>query len=43
MGTNQPTNNRRIKNWMRKIGITGFLFFLVKGVAWLAITYLVIK
>jgi len=29
--------------WIRKLGVVGFLFFLVKGLAWLAITYFIIR
>jgi hypothetical protein len=31
------------KTWLKKIGIWGFLFFLVKGLVWLAIGYWVIS
>jgi len=27
--------------WLKAIGITGFLFFLIKGLAWLALFWLV--
>ncbi|HMX39392.1 MAG TPA: hypothetical protein PK971_09915 [Saprospiraceae bacterium] len=27
------------KNWLRKIGIAGFLFFFIKGLVWLAIFF----
>ncbi len=30
----------RLGKWVRKIGIWGFLFFLTKGLVWLAIGYL---
>lgn len=26
-------------NWVKKVGIIGFLFFLIKGLIWLAIIY----
>ncbi len=29
--------NNKTKDWLRKIGIGGFLFFLIKGLIWLAI------
>jgi hypothetical protein len=29
--------------WLRKIGFWGFMFFLVKGLIWLAVGYFVIK
>lgn len=30
------SNNRKVK-WLKKLGIWGFLFFLVKGIIWLII------
>lgn len=27
----------KFKTWFKRIGIVGFLFFLVKGLVWLAI------
>ncbi len=32
-----------IVKWLKKIGITGFLFFLAKGLVWIALTYWVFK
>lgn len=29
--------------WLKKIGIWGFLFFLAKGLVWLAVGYWIIK
>jgi hypothetical protein len=29
-----------MKSWLRRIGIGAFLFFLFKGLAWLAIIFL---
>lgn len=26
-----------MKNWMKKLGIVGFMFFLIKGLIWLGI------
>lgn len=26
-------------SWLRKIGVAGFLFFLIKGLIWLAIFF----
>jgi len=31
----------RINNWFKKIGLLGFLFFLVKGLLWLTIPALI--
>lgn len=36
------TRDKVIK-WFRRIGFWGFLFFLLKGVAWLALGYWVVK
>lgn len=27
------------KRWLKKIGVAGFLFFLIKGLIWLAILF----
>lgn len=43
METSQPTNKHHIKKWLRKIGLAGLLFFLIKGVAWIAVAYLIVK
>ncbi len=32
-------SDNKFKNWIKKIGIAGFLFFLVKGLVWLFIFY----
>ncbi|MBL7711878.1 MAG: hypothetical protein JNL13_05425 [Chitinophagaceae bacterium] len=32
-----PPNNK--KTWLKRIGIAGFLFFLLKGIAWLFVFY----
>jgi len=31
------------KNWLKKLGIVGFIFFLAKGIVWLILGYLVFK
>jgi len=38
----KASSNRTIK-WIRKIGFWGFLFFLIKGLLWLAAGYFIIK
>ena len=30
-------NNKSIKGWLKKIGVAGFLFFLIKGIVWIFI------
>lgn len=27
------------KNWLKRLGVAGFLFFLLKGIAWLFVFY----
>ncbi len=33
----------KIKRWVKRLGFWGFLFFLVKGLVWLAIGYFIVK
>jgi hypothetical protein len=33
----------KIIKWIKRIGIWGFLFFLIKGLIWLALGYWVLK
>jgi hypothetical protein len=40
--TKDPGTGRR-KNWLKKIGLVGFLFFLIKGLIWLIIGYVIIN
>tara|TARA_B100001057_G_C22270761_1_gene726851 strand:+ start:372 stop:479 length:108 start_codon:yes stop_codon:yes gene_type:complete len=28
-----------MKKWLKKIGLLGFLFFLIKGLVWIAVFY----
>lgn len=30
-------NTKKYMNWIRKLGFWGFMFFLIKGLVWLAI------
>ena len=32
---NSPDNSSTFKLWLKRVGIGGFLFFLIKGIAWL--------
>jgi len=43
--TNTPTSEKKatIIKWVKKFGFWGFLFFLIKGLLWLALGYWVIK
>jgi hypothetical protein len=29
--------NKNLKPWLKRIGMAGFLFFLIKGLVWIAI------
>lgn len=42
MSTTMTKENKLLK-WLRKLGFWGFMFFLVKGLVWLAIGYFVVK
>ncbi len=33
----------KLKKWVKKLGFWGFLFFLVKGLVWLALGYFIVK
>ncbi|GAB3569381.1 hypothetical protein GCM10027578_23680 [Spirosoma luteolum] len=35
--------NDRVKQWLKRVGWLGFLFFLIKGLLWLIIPYLIAK
>ncbi|WP_255552870.1 hypothetical protein [Aureivirga sp. CE67] len=30
---------KKVKDWLKKIGLVGFLFFFIKGLVWLAIFF----
>jgi hypothetical protein len=32
-----------LKLWLKRLGFAGFLFFLIKGLAWLALAYFIVK
>lgn len=32
-------SNSKLKSWLKKIGLIGFLFFLIKGLVWVAIFF----
>jgi hypothetical protein len=31
------------KQWMKRVGVVGFLFFLIKGLLWLIVPYLIAR
>jgi hypothetical protein len=33
----------KLKKWAKRFGFWGFLFFLLKGLAWLAVGYFIVK
>ncbi|GAB3881660.1 hypothetical protein GCM10028825_03180 [Spirosoma agri] len=35
--------NERFKLWLKRVGWLGFFFFLIKGLLWLLIPYLIAK
>tara|TARA_R110002049_G_C9149240_1_gene560144 strand:+ start:2557 stop:2691 length:135 start_codon:yes stop_codon:yes gene_type:complete len=35
----EELNNNSKKSWLKRIGWAGFLFFLIKGLIWLAIFF----
>jgi hypothetical protein len=39
---NQYIKQQKMVAWIRKIGIWGFLFFLVKGLIWLALAWVAV-
>lgn len=43
--TSEPTpeKNTRFYKWLKKVGFWGFLFFLAKGLVWLAVGYWAVK
>lgn len=44
METNVRTNPaRRSLTWLKRVGFWGFMFFLVKGLVWVAVGYFVVK
>lgn len=36
-------NKKNIIGWIKKIGFWGFMFFLLKGLVWLAVGYFIVK
>ena len=33
----EASQEKGLKNWFKRIGVAGFLFFLIKGLVWIAI------
>lgn len=36
-------NKQAIIFWFKRVGVIGFLFFLVKGLIWIYVAYVVLK
>lgn len=34
---NTDTQQNKAKTWLKRVGLAGFLFFLFKGLAWVAV------
>lgn len=30
-------HNKKLKTWLKRIGVGGFLFFLIKGLIWIGV------
>jgi len=39
----KENRHSKLKSWLKKIGIIGFMFFLIKGLIWLAVFYFIGK
>ncbi|WP_255533960.1 hypothetical protein [Pedobacter sp. ASV28] len=39
----KPEEIEKLKKWAKKLGFWGFLFFLAKGLVWLAVGYFILK
>lgn len=37
------TDTSRLKKWLARFGLAGFLFFLIKGLVWIAISVFAVK
>lgn len=42
MISNSISSNTKLSTWVRRWGMAGFLFFMIKGLAWLTLPVLVI-
>ncbi|MCG3167606.1 MAG: hypothetical protein POELPBGB_03400 [Bacteroidia bacterium] len=42
-GEEKNKHQSHLKLWLKRIGFIGFLFFLIKGLAWLAMAYFILK
>ena len=35
----EPEQKKGIVKWLKRLGLAGFLFFLIKGLIWIAVFY----
>jgi DMSO reductase anchor subunit len=42
MSETTRSENRRATSWLKRLGVGGFLFFLVKGLLWLIVPALLV-
>jgi hypothetical protein len=35
------TGKRSVRMWFKRLGVAGFLFFLIKGLLWLIVPFLI--
>lgn len=43
MSAEKNTKSSKVMAWVKKLGFWGFMFFLIKGLIWLAVTYWIVK
>ncbi|MEO9211506.1 MAG: alanyl-tRNA synthetase [Ginsengibacter sp.] len=43
METMEKNKKATLISWIKKLGFWGFLFFLIKGLVWIAIGYFVVR
>lgn len=36
-GEEMPSGESKVKLWLKRVGVAGFLFFLIKGLIWIGI------
>jgi hypothetical protein len=42
-GSESGISKSGIRHWLKRIGFIGFLFFLIKGILWIILPYLIAK
>lgn len=41
--TPEKAEKSKLKKWLARFGVAGFLFFLIKGLIWIAISVFAVK